>query len=346
MFKKITALFLSVCIIFACNVNVRAISASSAIVYDPLTKTIIYQSNAFEEMSMASTTKLMTSLLASEYILQNSDETVIISDEMCMVEGSSMGLLTGDEVKLSSLIIGMLLPSGNDAANAVALYIAGSFENFAVLMNEKAQSLGMDNSNFVTPSGLDAENHYSTVYDMALLMAECLTNEYLAYVLSSQSLAVEYYSILKEEIIKVSYTNHNKLLSYYDYCTGGKTGYTMQSGRCLVSCASQNTYELICVTFNAPDDWNDHMSLYDNAYELIEYANFNALQIDIPYAEGGNLTVEIDEEQIYSLDSNSIERVIFLPRFLYGSSLVANETIGYVRYYNDGILILENEIIY
>ena len=250
-------------------------SAASAIVIDGLTNEILYEKNAYEERSMASTTKIMTSLIACES--GKLDDVVSVTDEMVNVIGTSLGLRAGDKISLYDLVVGMLIVSGNDAANAAAIYLGGSIEGFAKMMNEKAESIGMKNSLFVTPSGLDEGKHHSTAYDMAVLASNAIENEIFAQICKEKRLEV---TINGE---KQSVYNHNKLLSYLDDCIGIKTGYTEKAGRCLVSAVNRNGKIMICVTMNDGNDWNDHISLFkecDKKYqkkEIKDVVNINVV---------------------------------------------------------------------
>ena len=262
-FRKIICLIISACIIIINCPNVKAqvnVSAHSAVLIDAGNGEILFGKNENEQRSMASTTKIMTSLLAIEH--GKPDDIVTITDEMVRVEGTSMGLKAGDKVTIEGLVYGMLLSSGNDAANAVAIAIAGDAESFAELMNKRAKEIGANNTNFVTPSGLDDEQHYSTAYDMALIAMEAMKNETFASIACQKTAKVKFGNPPVEHTL----SNHNRLLSMYEGTIGIKTGFTKKSGRCLVSCAQRNGIRLIAVTLNAPDDWNDHMAMYDYGF--------------------------------------------------------------------------------
>lgn len=229
-------------------------SAVSAIVIDADTGNILYEKNAYAERSMASTTKIMTALLAIES--DRLDEQVKISSEMIRTEGSALGLKPDDTITLYDLVVGMMLTSGNDSANAVAHILCGGIKEFAELMNKRAAQIGMNSTLFVTPSGLDEGGHHSTAYDMALLTRCAIENEVFCKIVSMKSAVIVING--KEQTVY----NHNKLLSKNDNYFGVKTGYTMKAGRCLVSAKKYNGNRLICVTLSAPDDWNDHILLY------------------------------------------------------------------------------------
>lgn len=234
------------------------ISAECAVVMDAATKRVLFEKNAYLKHSMASTTKLMTCLIACE--TSKLGDTVTVTEEMLKgTEGTSLYLKAGDRISLSDLVKGAMLESGNDAANAIAFYIGGGISDFADLMNKRAKELGMNNTNFVTPSGLDAKLHYSSAYDMALLAAYCTDNTYLCDICSKRS-----------DTVKINGTertlyNHNKLLSRSNHFKGFKTGFTKKSGRCLVSSFDYAGSKIITVTLNSPDDWNDHIKLVRNA---------------------------------------------------------------------------------
>ena len=236
------------------------VSAQSAVLMCVNSGEVLFSKNGDKQMSMASTTKMMTSLLALES--SQPDVEITVTDEMARVEGTSMGLLAGDSVSLRELVYGMLLQSGNDAANAAAVYLGGSIDGFAEKMNRRAKQIGMNNTNFVTPSGLDDENHYSTACDMALLAAECIRNPEFAHICSQKRASLTYGNPPYLRTL----TNHNRLLWMYKDSVGIKTGFTKKSGRCLVSAAERNGVTLVAVTLKAPDDWNDHIALFEYGF--------------------------------------------------------------------------------
>ncbi len=240
------------------NTEVNSISAYSSVVIDCDSKTILFEKNAYEKMSMASTTKIMTCLLACESKKLN--ENVVITREMLNnTEGSSIYLKVGDEITLLDLVKGAMLASGNDAANSIAVYLGGSVKNFIAKMNEKAKEIGMNCTHFVTPSGLDDKEHYSTAYDMSLLTAQALSNSLFREICCLKSADI----VISSKVQTVY--NHNKLLSGSKNFIGVKTGFTKKSGRCLVSAYKYKGNIIICVTLGAPDDWNDHKTLVNYA---------------------------------------------------------------------------------
>ena len=212
---------------------------------------------------MASTTKIMTTLLTIES--GNLDTEFMVDSQAIHVEGSSMGLQENDIVTKRALCYGMLLPSGNDAANASAVAVAGSIPAFAELMNRRAAEIGMTRTCFVTPSGLEGTGHGASAADMALLTREALRNETFREICCQASARVKFGNPPYQRTLY----NSNKLLRMYDGVIGVKTGFTDEAGRCLVSACERNGVTLICVTLNDRDDWNDHMHLYDYGFTQV-----------------------------------------------------------------------------
>lgn len=231
-------------------------AAVSAILMDARSGRVLYEKNADEKRMIASITKLMTALVAVEST-PDVQEIVKIKPEWTNIEGTSIYLKEGEQLSLETLLYGMLLESGNDAALAVAGFCAGNVPNFVDWMNQRAASLGMKNTHFANPNGLNDEMHYSTAADMAKLAAACMENELIAQIVSTKSITFGVRT----------FTNHNKLLWQYDGCVGMKTGYTQMAGRTLVSCAERNGQRLIAVTLSDPDDWKDHAVLFNYGFE-------------------------------------------------------------------------------
>lgn len=230
--------------------------ASCAILMDAESGRVLYEHNIHQPRLIASITKLMTALVAAERA-EDLDREVTVRGEWLGSEGSSIYLKAGEKITLRGLLYGLLLQSGNDAAMAIACHTAGSMEEFVALMNERARQLGMEDSSFANPSGLNDDNHYSTAYDMALLAQACLKNETVADICATRSITIG----------TRTFVNHNKLLYLYKDCVGMKTGFTEKAGRTLVSAATRDGQTLICVTLNDGNDWNDHMKLLDYGFE-------------------------------------------------------------------------------
>ena len=279
---------------------------------------------------MASTTKILTSLIAVRSgRLQNE---ITATDKMVNVEGTSMGLCSGDRVSLEELVYGMLLPSGNDAANATALYLGGSQEGFSRLMNETAKEIGMTESHFVTPSGLDDESHYTTAFDMALLGREAVSNPVFLRICSSAKATLSYGNPPYDRTLY----NHNRLLSSYDGALGIKTGFTKKSGRCLVSYALRDGVGLVAVTLNAPDDWNDHRKMLDFGFDNVKIFEIQISSYNVNVVGGKKDSVVVTGKN-YSIEDTGkrVEVRYFLPEFIYAP--VENGRIaGEARIYLDG----------
>ena len=232
-----------------------AIGAASAILMDGDTGRVLWEKDAHTSRPIASITKLMTALVAVEST-RDLSRKVTVKREWTLAEGSSIYLREGETLSLETLLYGLLLNSGNDAALAVAESCAGSVETFVEWMNRRAADLGMEHTHFTNPSGLSEEGHYSSAYDMAMLARACLERSELRLILGTRSIALEGHS----------FANHNKLLWQYEGCIGLKTGYTQAAGRTLVSAAEHRGQTVICVTLDDPDDWKDHKALLDYGF--------------------------------------------------------------------------------
>ena len=231
-------------------------NASCAILMDAESGRVLYEHNIHQPRLIASITKLMTALVAVEEA-EDLDQVVTVKGEWLGSEGSSIYLKAGEEITLRGLLYGLLLQSGNDAAMAVACHTAGNEADFVARMNRRAAELGMKDSSFANPSGLNDDSHYSTAYDMALLARACLENEAVAEICATRSITIG----------ARTFVNHNKLLWSCPGCVGMKTGFTEKAGRTLVSAARRDGQTLICVTLNDGDDWNDHKKLLDYGFE-------------------------------------------------------------------------------
>jgi D-alanyl-D-alanine carboxypeptidase/D-alanyl-D-alanine carboxypeptidase (penicillin-binding protein 5/6) len=233
----------------------------------------------------------------------------------------------------------MLLPSGNDAANAAAVNVAGSIPVFAELMNRRAAQIGMKDTHFVTPSGLDAEGHYTTAYDMALLAAEALKNPDFRAICSQRSVKTEFGAPPETRTLY----NSNKLLSMYDGCIGVKTGFTDNARRCLVSAAERDGCTIIAVTLNAPDDWNDHKKLLDYGFSQVRpySVRIDTFSAEVVGGETGNITIVPSETVTMGFTESERKRVSVrcsVPEFVY-ADIREGDTLGYAGVYMDGCLI-------
>lgn len=338
--KRIVALVI-ICIIFSLPVSAVSTSAKAAAVINGDTGEVLYSQNADTRLPMASTTKIMTSLLLCEH--GNLEKEITVTADMLKVEGSSMGLLPGDTVTLHDLLYGMLLASGNDAANVTAIAVSGSVKAFAELMNRRAAELGLKNTHFVTPSGLDAEEHYTTARELALLAAFALKNEEFAKAAASKTATLCY----GNPPYKRTLSNHNKLLKLYEGAVGVKTGFTKKSGRCLVSAAQRDGKLAVAVTLCDPDDWRDHAALLDYGLDLIGQTSYTPqishFSLPVIGSDNENLDVFIEPYIINTLETEKISCKIDLPRFLY-APVSRGETVGYAEYSFNGSVIETVEI--
>lgn len=253
--------------------SIPNISGKNAIAIETSSGRILYEKNAFSKANIASTTKIMTAIVAIE---KNSlDDIVVVSKKAAQTGGSSVDLKENDKIKLSELLYGLMLNSGNDSAVAIAEHTAGSVEGFAKLMNEKAKEIGALNTNFVTPHGLDVTDHYSTAYDMAIISRYALTNKTIAKLVSTQ-----YYTMTFVDGKTKQLKNTNPLLSFYSGISGMKTGYTGMAGKCLVASAKRNDLEIIVVTLGEPSSKlriNDTVKILDYCFNNYKMYNLKKL---------------------------------------------------------------------
>jgi D-alanyl-D-alanine carboxypeptidase (penicillin-binding protein 5/6) len=242
------------------------VSAKSAILIEQESGRVLFGKNENQQRRIASITKILTAIIAIES--GKLDDIVTVSKRAEGTEGSSLYLEAGYKIKLGDLVYGLMLRSGNDGAVAIAEYVGGSLEGFVFLMNQKAQEIGMTNSVFANPHGLDDhENHYSTAYDMAKLTQYAMQNEIYREIVGTKVHRAEN----PNESWDWVWRNKNKLLTQlYENSTGGKTGYTKRAKRTLVSTAQKDGVNLIAVTLDAPDDWNDHISMFEWAFDNYE----------------------------------------------------------------------------
>jgi D-alanyl-D-alanine carboxypeptidase/D-alanyl-D-alanine carboxypeptidase (penicillin-binding protein 5/6) len=341
--KKTISLILSLFLLFldfnlVASATEFSVSAKSAVLINADTLEILYSKAEHEKRGIASTTKILTSLIALEY--GEPQKKVTATKEAVTVEGTSIGLKPGDKITLMSLVYGMLLESGNDAANVTAFAISGNITTFAKVMNKYAKKIGMTNSNFANPSGLTHKNHYSTAFDMALLTSVAIKNPIFRKITSTQSAVIDFGT---PEISR-KLSNHNRLLKEYDGVFGVKTGYTKASGRCLVTACEKNGVTLIAVTLNAYDDWNDHKKLLDYAFRCSQREEINIRVPEYITVAGGVFSsVRIktsSSKAIYLKNETKIKQTICLPNFLY-APVKKGDIIGIVRLTSDKRLLCE-----
>lgn len=303
--KSLAILFAMILFSGTFPLTADAISAKSGILMEQSTGRVLYEKNANVKMRIASITKIMTAILAIES--GELREVVTVSEAAASTEGSSIYLKPGQKIKLIDLTYGLMLRSGNDSAVAIAEHVGGSLGSFVKLMNKKATEIGMDNTVFSNPHGLDDhENHFSTAYDMALLTRYAMRNPIYKEIASTKKYIYE-----PKDSPKQIWTNKNKLLTQlYSYSTGGKTGYTIRAKRTLVSTVSKDNLNLISVTINDPNDWQDHITLFENAfneYKLVEIIKKGDLfSRNVMLAEG----LIIKHNLVYPLSDNEVKNII------------------------------------
>lgn len=321
--KNIIKLIVGIMLIIPLEVNAIETSATSAILMDIDSGRILYSKDIHNRRSVASISKIMTCILAIES--GKLDDVVVIGDEIDRAYGSGIYIQKGEEIKLIDLLYGLMLRSGNDAALAIANYVGGSENKFVVMMNEKANELGMKDSVFNNPSGLDEDKeigNFSTSYDMAILTSYAYKNETFRKIINTKK-----YKLTTNKN-SYSWTNKNKLLNMYKYATGGKTGYTKIAKRTLVNTASLDNLNLVAVTLNDGNDFNDHKDLFeygfnnyksytilnkgvisipeDKYYEDYDFYINNSFKYPLNSIEKDNIVLKIELEKLRSINDDDI----------------------------------------
>ncbi|MBR7143291.1 MAG: D-alanyl-D-alanine carboxypeptidase [Clostridia bacterium] len=306
----------------------EGLSARSALVMEAQGGQVLFQLQPEERLPMASTTKLMTALL----VLRHGDPDQRVRVPACAVgiEGSSLYLTEGEEISLHDLLCALLLRSANDAAVAAAVAIGGDEASFVALMNATAQELGMHNTHYQNPHGLHAQGHYTTAYDLALLMRACCEEPIFLQISGLER------CIVQAGERGVPLVNHNKLLSLFPGVDSGKTGFTKAAGRCLVSSAVRDGLRLIAVTLNAPDDWNDHAELYELGFEqcrLTRVFEPGELRICVPVVGGVQAQAVLTNGETVVLPVQKGKEPVYwveAPPFLY-APLKRGQEVGRLR---------------
>ena len=265
------------------NVSPPTVSAESAVLMDAGHGLVCYEKNADKRLPMASTTKIMTALTA----LANAepDRVICIPREAVGVEGSSVYLAEGEKLTLCDLLYALLLQSANDAAAAIAIDIGGNIAGFADLMNAEAEKLGLTDTHFCNPHGLDNEEHYTTARELATVTRAALADPLIRKIVGTVKATIPQGDNPDARLL----VNHNRLLRSYSGAIGVKTGFTKRSGRCLVSAAERNGVTLIAVTLNAPDDWRDHAAMLDygfTRYRSVTLCGTGDRACDLPVTGG------------------------------------------------------------
>lgn len=321
------------------------VNAEAAVVMDADSGRLLYAQNPDKRLANASTTKIMTALLTLEQ--PDQDRYFTVDSDAIQVEGTTMGLQPGDSVTLHQLAAGMLLPSGNDAANAAAVEIAGSEEAFVRLMNQRAAELGLENTQYRNPSGLDAEGHYSSARDLATLAAHALENEDFADIVSKQEIRMAFGNPPYNRSL---YTT-NKLLERYPYAIGVKTGYTDDAGLCLVTAAEKDGTRLIIVTLNGKDDVNTHMRLYEHFFPLLARVDLSGFTegLSVPVTGGTRDSVAAvpaaePEAALLEREYDELTREVELPQFVY-APVEAGQVLGEIRLLSGDKVVWQSALV-
>ena len=316
-----------------------SVSAKSAVVIDADTGRILYEQDAHTRRGMASTTKIMTAIIALEHA--SSDMLVTVDPRACGVEGSSVYLYAGERITMEALLYALMLQSANDAAEAIAYAVAGSIDGFAALMNRKADELGLTATHFENPHGLDGETHYTTAYELGIIAAYAMKNDLFAKIVSTVKKTIP----LHDGEISRLLINHNRLLREYDDICGIKTGYTKKCGRTLVSAAERDGVRLICVTLDDGNDWADHRALLDYGFSLYgEISLMGKICCEVPVCGGTASSVRVSTKEsptaMLPQGHGEIVSVVEMPRFLY-AGVCEGDVIGRVVFYVDGARVGE-----
>jgi len=292
-------------------------SARAAVVMDVNSNRILYSKNMDEKMAMASTTKIMTTLVAIES--GRLDEKVTISKRASYMEGSSIYLREGEVHTVNDLLYAIMLRSGNDAATAVAEHIGGSAEGFAEMMNKKAREIGANNTRFANPHGLDAEGHYTTARDLALITSYALKNPLFSTIVSSKKKVMEGPPSENWDRVMI---NKNKMLWQFDGGDGVKTGFTKKAGRCLVSSATREGMRLVCVVLNCGPMWDESSALLeyafknyvkkrivdkDSIFKVVEVRNGKERFVGVKPAEDFDLVLRTDRVENIKLEAKDLK---------------------------------------
>ena len=317
----------------------NAVSAQNALVLDAATGRILYEKNADRQSLIASTTKIMTALIVCEQC--NVLDRMRIPREAVGIEGSSMYLREGEILTIQELLYGLMLSSGNDAAVALAIYCGGTVEGFVQLMNDKAHMLGLWDTHFENPNGLDSPGHYSTARDLARLAAYAMENPIFYKTVSAKTVTVG------QRYLR----NHNKLLWQVQGADGVKTGYTKAAGRILVSSATRDGRRLICVTLNDPNDWADHAALLEEGFRLytmrhILTAGERVAVLEVESGQGSRVELLAAESFDFSLASGEKPVLVMPgPGFVY-SPVTQGADAGYVYVLLDGNAVAKVAVVY
>ncbi len=314
------------------TVGALGVSAYSAVLIEAESGKVIFEKNSNVRRGMASTTKIMTALVAIENAPL--DMKIRIPKEAVGIEGSSLYLTENEEMTLEELLYALMLRSANDAATAIAIVIGGSVDGFADMMNERAHDMGLKDTHFTNPHGLDSDNHYTTAEELGKIATEAIKNPVFAKIVSTFSTTLSQNGQPDRRVV----VNHNRLLKSYDGCIGVKTGFTKKCGRCLVSAASRDGVTLVAVTLNAPDDWRDHKMMLDYGFSELESVKLDGelsgatsvvggVGNSVAYESNGSVTLTLPKKR------SEIRKVVEMSRFYY-APIKDGDVLGRVVYYD------------
>ncbi len=297
---------------------------------------VLYRKNADARLPMASTTKIMTALVVAEHT--DPEQVVTIPEKAVGVEGSSAYLIRAEQLTVRDLLYALLLQSANDAAEALAIFVAGSVEDFSEMMNAKAAELGLVNTHFTNPHGLDDEAHYTSAADLAAITVCALQNPTVAEIAATKT----YVSTSISGVTRY-FTNHNRLLRTYEGAIGMKTGYTMRTGRCLVSAACRDGLTLVAVTLRDPNDWQDHKRMLDYGFSHFEKVSLAApgeVTSELPLTGGITDRVRVSNRDALDIwlptgSADSVETKIELRTFEF-APISKDAACGRVIFVRDG----------
>lgn len=341
MVKRITLFILAACISFLFlsipSMGVDT-SAKSAVLIEAVTGRVLYEKDSNTRRPEASTTKIMTALIAIEN--GNLDDTVVCSKAVAATGGTRIYLQEGEKIKLRTLLYGLLLESGNDAAEAIAEHVGHGRDNFIKMMNDRAKALKLKDTSFNNPSGLPDINHYTTAYELALIAREALKNPVFEEIVSTKSITIKKIDMDGSRVFK----NHNSLLTSYDGSDGVKTGFTKEAGRCLVSSATRNGVRLIAVTLKDPNDWQDHRDMMDYGFTRVKLETLvkpNEIKYTLEIGNGKKsklkITNPLEIKGVVIDDDKGFEVKYILPDYIF-APVKKGKVIGEARLYKNGEL--------
>lgn len=339
----IISIYIMISLLFISNITNALASSTAEIVMEVNTNKVVHAINEKSKKFMASTTKILTAITVIENC--NINDIVEIKKETTGIEGSSIYLEEGEKLSVKDLLYGLMLRSGNDCAETLAMHVSGSINKFAILMNKTSQKIGASDSNFVNPHGLHDDNHYTTAYDLALISCYAMKNDIFREIVGTKSIKIPFTTRNTVRLL----INKNKLLNGLDGCTGIKTGYTKKAGRCLVSSALKNGIEFVSVVLDCPDMFLNSKNLLTNA--LNNYRNYKLVNSEdiLCFIDGKNgqkyptcikndiiLPLSIDEYENIEIKIN-IDKNLTLP-------IKKEQEVGNVEIYCKNNLIFSEKI--